>query len=146
MAAEAPTVLHTITPVDVEICGPRAFAVSVGSIRARFERSGHAYDLVSHCRFLSRVQKVEGRFRTGWKVLSMEVIYIFDTITPAEPSGSNYFPVVDDTSPERRSSYRYLAWLLKQQGREVNQNMPGVDKEETVKEVMERNRSWVYEI
>ena len=108
MASNGPTVIHTINPADVEIRGSKAFAVSVGSICARFERSHCAYDLVSQCRFLSRLQKIDGKSPGIWKLLTMEVIYIYDSILPAFPQGDHSPLIMENMPALTRSSYKYL--------------------------------------
>lgn len=143
MASKGPTAIHAITPVDIDIRGFNAFAVSIGSISARFERAGFAYDLLSHCRFLSRLQKIDGLSGGVWKLLTMEVIYIYDSIIPAFPQKGQKLLTIENMSNTTRRSYKYLSWLLMEQGHEVDAHMPGVDDEESVKEVMDRNYSWL---
>jgi hypothetical protein len=143
MATNGLTAIHTINPVDVDIRGSKAFAVSVGSIRARFERSGCDYDLISQCRFLSRLQRLNGHSQRAWKLLSMEVIYLYDSILPTFPQGGHSPLVIENMPDTTRKSYKYLSWLLMEQGHEVDSRMPGVDDETSVRDVMDRNFSWL---
>ncbi|KAL3483022.1 hypothetical protein BJX62DRAFT_249965 [Aspergillus germanicus] len=140
--------IHTITPVDVRINDEKAFCVSVGSIISRFSSSGTDYDLVSHCRFLSRLQK-DGdgdgdSGNRGWKMLSMEVIYIHDAIIPAisEDMDVELRDAVD-AGIATRESYKYLALLLGQKGYSVKDSLPGVDDPQRVETVMQKNLSWL---
>jgi hypothetical protein len=140
--------IHTITPVDVRINGAKAFSVSVGSIISRFSRDGTNYDLVSHCRFLSRLQKdgdgdSDGGNK-GWKMLSMEVIYIHDGIIPAIPPDIDVeFRSAIDARTATRESYKYLALVLGQKGYSVKNSLPGVDDPQRVEAVMQKNLSWL---
>lgn len=142
MAAKGLSALHIITPVDINIKRSKAFAVSVGSINARFERDGKEFDIISHCRFLSRLAAIS-REENTWKMLSMEVIYVQDTILPAFPGIESNGLVLDNLPSTVRKSYRYLTWLLRENGREVDNSMPGVDDEESVKNVLEKNHLWL---
>ena len=109
----------------------------------RYEQSHYAYDLVSQCRFLSRLQKIDRHNPGAWKLLKMEVIYIYDSILPAFPQ-SEHSPIIMEIMPAfTRSSYKYLSWLLMEQGRKVNSRMPGIDDDKLFMEVMDRNYNWL---
>ncbi|KAL3442488.1 hypothetical protein BJX65DRAFT_299000 [Aspergillus insuetus] len=136
--------IHTITPVDVRINGGKAFCVSVGSIISRFSSGGVDYDLVSHCRFLSRLQKEGDSGNRGWMMLSMEVIYIHDGIIPAIPADIDVqFQAAVDAGTTTRESYKYLALVLLQRGYRVKDSLPGVDDPQRLEAVMQKNLSWL---
>jgi hypothetical protein len=142
--------IHTITPVEVRLNGAKAFCVSVGSIISRFSRGGTDYDLVSHCRFLSRLQKESDgddggdSGNRGWKMLSMEVIYIHDGISPAIPADIDAeLRAAVDAGTTTRESYKYLALVLGQKGYRVKNSLPGVDDPQRVETVMQKNLSWL---
>jgi hypothetical protein len=148
MAGQGTSSIHTINPVQITLNGDKAFSVSLGSIISRFSQDGVDYDLVSQCRFLSRLERAgEGEeARRGWKMLSMQVIYVQDAITPA-------FPVelrddVNDAIGEgmaSRESYRGLAYVLAQMGNPVTDTLPGTDDQGSVEALLQQNLSWVHE-
>ena len=143
MSEKGSNAIHNITPVEVTINGSKAFSVSVGNITNRFSRNSSEYELVSNCRFLSRVERVDGQAGQIWKMLSMEVIYINDRISPV-------FPVLDSSNISfegmgnfPRSSYKFLAYCLAEKGYQVKCDLPGVDDETLVAEVLNRNLFWL---
>jgi hypothetical protein len=143
MASSGSLALHTINPVEIDINGSKAFSVSTGNISARFTRGESDYDLVSSCRFLSRLQTLDGPGKPVWKILTMEVIYIHDAIVPVVPQiGPSTF---DTTNMDRstRKSYRFLSSLLAERGHKVSNDLPGVDDEQSVKDLMDRNHEWM---
>ncbi len=143
MASKGSSSLHSITPVEVDINGSKAFSVSVGNINARFIREETEYELISNCRFLSRLQIINGPGGEVWKMLTMEVIYIHDSIVPVVPYTGPISFDVKDMDGSMRKSYRYLSWLLAERGHTVNNELPGVDDEQSVKDVMGRSQEWL---
>lgn len=135
--------MHVIHPVEIGVNGAKAFSVSVGNITARFTRDEIEYDLVSTCRFLSRLERWNGPDEPAWKMLTMEVIYIHDSVIRVIPEtwSSTFNLPHDDTHP--RKSYKFLALLLAARGHKVNNDLPGVDDEQSVREVMDRNLNWL---
>ncbi|RFU33617.1 hypothetical protein B7463_g2727, partial [Scytalidium lignicola] len=137
--SSAVSAIHSIQPVEVEINGSRAISESIGSITIRFAQGGAEYDCTALSRFLSRLEKVGSE----WKMLTLECIYIRDSIVPTIPqSGSGNTFVMTD-SGVTRMSYRCLGWLLESQGFPVGNKMPGVDDPESMKAVSDKNQSWL---
>jgi SnoaL-like domain len=77
MTRHGTTAIHSITPADIHLNGDKAVAESVGSIQIRFEAEGHQYDLMSYCRFISKLEKVD---EFEWNMLELGVIYARDII------------------------------------------------------------------
>lgn len=145
MAEQGSSSIHTINPVQITLNGDKAFSVSVGSIISRFSKDETDYDLVSQCRFLSRLERVGDDARRGWKMLSMEVIYVHDAITPAVPEELRedvYSVIAEGRAP--RESYRGLAYVLGEMGYQVKDTLPGTDDQSSVEAVLQRNQSWLY--
>ena len=142
MAQAGSSAMHNINPVEVTIVGQKAFSVSVGNISSRFEKGGSEYKLISNCRFLSRLTKADDNERGPWKMLSMEVIYLNDSISSVVPNAK---PLeVDSTSLAGcRQSYKFLSWLLAEKGYTAKKNLPGVDDEQSVRNVMSRSMEWL---
>lgn len=142
MSAAGSNPVHNITPAEVTINGHRAFSVSVGDIVNRFTKDGSEYELDSKCRFLSRVEKVASGSQP-WKMLSMEVIYISDKILPVFPSSESKGLSIEGIGDFPRKSYQFLAYCLAEKGYQVKKDLPGVDDECLVAEVLSRNSSWL---
>ncbi|KAJ6007655.1 hypothetical protein N7540_011631 [Penicillium herquei] len=137
MAESGATSSHKICPVIIHLNEDinRALSESTGSINLRFKYEGHEYDCVSYARFISRLQKVNGE----WKMLTLEAIYDQDSITPAY---SLQTPANFDLEGHR-ASYRCLGWVLSRNGFQVNQDLPGTDRPETVTRLMDESYRWL---
>ncbi len=144
MASKGSSSLHSITPVEIDINGSKAFSVSVGNINARFIRQEIEYELISNCRFLSRLQRIDGPEGEVWKMLTMEVIYIHDSIVPVVPYTGPISFDVKDMDGSTRKSYRFLSWLLAERGHTVNNDLPGIDHEQSVRDVIDRSQEWLH--
>lgn len=143
MAEKGSNAIHNITPVEVIINGSKAFSISVGNIISRFVRGGAQYELVSNCRFLSRLTRLEGQSCQSWKMLSMEVIYINDKISPVLPASGTDIGNFEGADRFPRKSYKFLAYCLSEKGYKVKQDLPGTDNEQLVLEVLARNSHWL---
>jgi hypothetical protein len=130
---------HTISPVDVHFNekNDKALAESMGSINARFRIDGGEYDCISYARFVSRLEKLDGE----WRMLTLEVIYDRDTMTSALP-GMLPAPANFDTTGHR-DSYRCIGWLLASKGFEVNRDLPGTDRPESIASLMSERIAWL---
>lgn len=138
MAQGGASSTHTICPVEIHFDDKRvkALAESTGSINSRFRMDGHEYDCASYARFISRLERVNGE----WKMLTLEAIYDKDTITPALPMVSA--PAKFDMEGHR-DSYRCIGWLLAGKGFQVNRDLPGTDRPESVTKFMDESFTWL---
>lgn len=141
MSENGSNAIHNIAPVEVTIVGSKAFSVSVGSIVNRFTRNGSEYELLSNCRFLSRLERLTSQSDQTWKMLSLEVIYVNDKISSVSPNtGSSGSEIVANFP---RESYKFMAFLLAEKGYQVKQELPGVDDMPLVQKVLDRNMFWL---
>ena len=140
MAAKGVVATHNITPSSIQIGTAHALAESVGCIVVRFLHNGHNYDLTSWCRFISRMECVDRLL--DWKMLSLDVIYVRDSIVPATPSNALDADFHSGLEHWTRNSYKHLAWHVAQQGVQVRDDLPGIDDEDTVRRVMISNQEW----
>ena len=134
-------IVHDITPVLIDVTTDgRALSESTGRIWARFPHEGTDMILTSGVKFFNRLELVEGQ----WKMLSLEVIYMFDSIVPAFPPPRDA-PLDLDFSivAGARRSYKCIAWHVAQFGVIVRDDLPGADDPKSVKEVEERNYAWI---
>jgi hypothetical protein len=138
MSRSGTEALHTICPIEVHISGTKAISESTGSITVRFTQGGMDYDCTSLCRFVSRLELVDG----VWRMLTLEAIYVRDYILPAFP-GKAIMDVPMDVLKGKRASYKYLGWLLAQKGFEVAVDLPGTDDADSIKRVMDASTAWL---
>lgn len=142
---------HTLTPIEVHFPPSttsytsttipfRALTESTGSIAIRLTHAGTTYDIVSWGRFISRVERLPD---TGdWKILTFEVIYDRDSINPVIP-GANAPEGFEEQTKGTKESYRCLGWGLMVRGYEIDWDLPGTDRPESVREVMEGGMGWL---
>jgi len=128
---------HLILPTLLRIEGDRALAESYGQVQIRGKLEGVEYDLVSHCRFLSRV----ARTRAGWRLGSFDAIYIRDNVTAVYPS--ERLPITADTVAKYRSSYRFISYLLGARY-PVSQELPGDDRPDLVEKLYKEGEAWLH--
>lgn len=146
MAAAGVTGLHSLQPVDIVVNGSKAFAVSVGTISVRFQHNSAEYNLVSTCRFLSRLQVaqvVNGASGLEWRMLSIQMVYLQDMISPVVPESISCLSEFEEGTSTRRMSYGLLTWVMESKGKIVNDKLPGADDEELVEKMMTLNEAWV---
>lgn len=137
MSKGATNSMHTICPVEVYIDSDKALSESTGSIVMRFSYLGGDFECVSHARFISRLERVNG----SWKLLSLETIYDRDSIVPVVPAAQPVIIPVDEKGG--RKSYKCLTWILAQGGFQVRQDIPGTDIPDSVTALMSRNFAWL---
>lgn len=143
MSEKGCNAIHNITPAEVTIKNSKAFSISVGNITSCFTRDGVEYELVANCRFLSRLEMLKGESCQLWKMLSMEVIYINDKISPILPFSGHEGLDFKGAGDFPRQSYKLLAYCLGQKGYQVKQDLFGTDDGRLVSEVLTRNFSWL---
>lgn len=129
--------LHTVTPVEIQIVGEKAFSESVGTIQVRIRLDDKDYDCVSHSRFISRLQKTD----QGWKLVSLVVIYDRDSLVPTMPSASSLN--FDFDLLKVRESYKCLSWVMSQKGFQIDQTLPGTDDPDSVTKLMDEGHAWL---
>ena len=107
-----------------------------GIIDVPEEIDGVEMTLSAHCLMIYRAENRGG----VWGLISFGAIYRRDEFIPAIPG------VVADIPPEKlktfRPSYRNLSYSLELAGYEVNNDLPGEDRPETVTAVMEEVFGW----
>ncbi len=104
---------HHIFPSVVRVGGNRALAETSIVIHVRQKIEGVPVDMVSHARFLDRIERRAGR----WMILERCAVYERDRLDPVEPSAAfeELFRKADYARyPE---PYRYMAARLVSAGR-----------------------------
>jgi hypothetical protein len=127
---------HRLGPVLVRLAGDRAVASLSAIIDIPAKLFGVEVQLSSHARFLYRAER---RAET-WRIISFDAIYVRDEITTPIPGLA--LPIKPEDLAAFRPTYRMLSYLLKAQGYEVNCNLPGEDRPETVAALAREVHDW----
>ncbi|GAA3305157.1 nuclear transport factor 2 family protein [Streptomyces cinereospinus] len=130
---------HVLSPVLIQVNGDRATADTGVVIAGRLSVGGVGLFLTAYSRIVERLEK-RGR---DWRISELKCVYQFDYLTPENP---------DDTvalDPDRlaryRSSYSALSyWVEETRGAAaVRDDLPGVDRPETIAELYDANSAWL---
>ncbi|MGE4431155.1 MAG: nuclear transport factor 2 family protein [Sphingobium sp.] len=130
---------HQMSPAVVTLNGDRALAETSCSIHGLTELDGVEIDILSHGRLLWRAL----RHGDAWLIAGMRVYYIADMILPMNPA---HPPVIDqDIFGKMRKSYRSIAYSMARSGFEVRDDLPGIDRPETVEALRAQEERWLAE-
>lgn len=136
MARRGVLASHRLGPPAVRLNGDRATALFIGAIDIPATVKGVEAYLSSFARFIYRAERRDGR----WGIMGFEAIYMRDELVPAIPG-----QVISISAKEVagfRRSYRMLSYLLTAQGYAVNHALPGEDRPETVKAILDDVDAW----
>ncbi len=132
--------LHTVTPVEVTIKDNYALCESMCHIVARFKQNVAEWDIITECRFYQKLERVEEQ----WRLLTLEVLYVQDTIAPSAPNPAGTIEDLPLEGIEKfRPSYKYLAWRFAQMGVKVGDELAGTDNPESMREIVDRHYEWI---
>jgi len=137
MAARGMKATHRLGPILVTLNGDRAVATLGGIIDIPTELDGRRFMLSAYGQFLYMVERRSGE----WRLLSFEAIYQRDELVPVVMGDTVQMP--QDLFQRFRASYRNLSWSLHLKGYDVNMNLPGTDRPETVRAIYERLYGWL---
>ncbi|MDR1236837.1 MAG: nuclear transport factor 2 family protein [Propionibacteriaceae bacterium] len=128
--------MHSIDPARCVVSGNRALVESPGQILLRPRLHGVECDLTSWCRFFATLERRAGQ----WRMASFDSIYVKDRIDPVAAP----LPALDaDLLAQGRPSYRHLAYLNRQSGYTVPDDLPGVDRPDLVAACYADAEAWV---
>ena len=127
----------SMSPPVIWVRDSRAIAETSCAVHTVLTLDGTEVINISYTRLLWRTQKVKGR----WLISGLRGIYISDTLSPCGP----YQELKIDTKKLSafRASYRYLSYVLDAGGRPARDDLPGVDRPETVKALRAAERQWL---
>ena len=127
----------SMSPPAVWVNGERALADSSCVVNTFLLLGGVEAALMSYTRLLWRAQKINGE----WRIAGLRAIYIRDTLEPCNPVE---IPKIDEQKLKQyRPSYRHLSYVLEAQGRSLRNDLPGVDRPETVAALRAAERRWL---
>lgn len=137
-AARGGSGFHVINPIRSDIDGDRALVESQGEIHIRPRIDGVECDVVSWCRFFSRLERRDGQ----WRLCTFDSIYIKDRIDPVAPDAPLHL------DPERlatgRLSYRHLTYLNRNSDYVVPDDLPGSDRPELIESFYREAQAWLH--
>ena len=128
---------HQMSPAVVTVNGDRALADTGCSIHGLTEIDGVDIEIISHTRLLWRALR-EGQ---NWLIAGMRAFYISDTILPQDPSSVP--PIDHAVFGSLRRSYRSIAYAMTRAGAPVRDDLPGVDRPETVAALRAQELQWL---
>ncbi len=127
---------HRLSPVLVTLAGDRAVASLGVTIDIPKVIDGVDLILSAHGRLIYRAERRD----EVWRIFSLDCIYVRDELMPSILGTT---VTIDPAEVEGfRSSYRNLAYCLMKTGYEVDQNLPGDDRPETVEKLMSAINRW----
>ena len=134
--------IHSLNPTEIDICGAKALSESFCTMTSRFEHHGFDYDKVSTVRLISRLEKLEASRDLAWKLLTLDCIYIRDSIIAVTPQPADTIPSFEG-SEKFPKAYRYSAWLLSTIGIKSRDDLPREDDPQSVAKVFTANEAWM---
>lgn len=137
MAKRGVRATHRVGPPVVRLNGDRAASSMVGAIDIPAVVHGVEAFLSSHTRFLHRAERRDGR----WGLVSFEAIYTRDELVATIPSQA--LAVRPEDLEGFRHSYRMLSYILAAADYEVNHELAGIDRPETVKAILDETDAWL---
>ncbi len=127
---------HRLSPVLVTLAGDRAVASLGVTIDIPKVIDGVDLILSAHGRLIYRTERRD----EVWRIFSLDCIYVRDELMPSILGTT---VTIDPAEVEGfRSSYRNLAYCLMKTGYEIDQNLPGEDRPETVEKLMSAINRW----
>jgi hypothetical protein len=95
--------------------------------------------LIGYVRMFQRFE----RLKQGWLIAGLRSVYVHDLLVPQNPS---IVPRLDPVALGKlRPSYRYLSYLLNQNGHPTRDDLPGIDMPETVNKLTDADKVWLYD-
>jgi hypothetical protein len=128
---------HKLFDTLVWINNDKAVAITMATIQMRMVIQGHLLELSSDVKLLYKTQKINDK----WAIISMEGIYEKDALIPVSPSDGILIP--KDEIAKFRPSYANMSYALSKSGYDVNVNLPGIDKPETVTKLYQESENWL---
>jgi hypothetical protein len=94
-------------------------------------------DVTGQARIYSRVE----RKKDEWLLSGLRVLYISDCMAPLDPTRS---PKLDPARlSQYRASYRFISYLLAENGHTSRTDLPGTDQPESVEALWKAEEQWL---
>lgn len=138
MAARGLLTFHEPGPTFTRLLGNRALGDTAMTLHVVREIDGVDVDITGYIRALTRHER---QSNGGWLMAGFRSYYIHDLILPVNPS---QVPKIDPaTVKDYRPSYRYLSYVLSLSGHPINNDLPGIDRPETVNTLIAGEEAWL---
>jgi hypothetical protein len=129
---------HEVGSSVTEVHGSRALTDTGIMIHLISQIDGIEVDCVGYCRSRARMERKTDK----WLMSGFRAIYVHDWLTPVNPAR---VPKIDEAKLNQyRRSYRFLSYILEGRGLPVRDDLPGVDKPETVDALLAGERGWLH--
>lgn len=141
MAAHGDVALHRMFAPIVRVHGDRAHAEASTAMRLQVTVDGVAGDLTAYTRLNYRVERRGGDGAGEWRILSLDAVYEYATLTPAVPG--QVIAVPEEQLRGYRSSYALLAWNVARAGRSFSEDELGEDRPEQLAHFYAGIQDWL---
>jgi len=128
---------HKINDTLIWLNKYRAVVEMMATIHISGELDGFPVDLMSYSRLHFRVEKRDGI----WRISSFDSIYEKDLLVPVYPN--NQIVIQGEQLRKYRPSYASLSYMLAKEGYDIDINLAGEDKPETIEKLYETSAKWL---
>ena len=128
---------HKLFDTLIWINNDKAVAITMATIQIRMDMQGHTVELQSDVKLLYKTQRIDG----AWSIISMEGIYEKDSLIPVTPTADITIPT--EEIAKFRPSYANVSYALSKSGYEINNELPGIDRPETVTKLYQESEDWL---
>jgi hypothetical protein len=129
--------LHRLSPAVVTLNEDRALAETDAEMLGFTTLDGVDVCGVHQVRLLWRAQVLDER----WLIAGLHCVYVRGLLLPCNPARP---PVIDEADLARyRPSYRYLSYVLARNGMPARDDLPGVDRPESVIALWAAEADWL---
>ncbi|QIG78615.1 nuclear transport factor 2 family protein [Stakelama tenebrarum] len=136
-AASGRVTLHSLSPSVVTLQSDRAIAETPCRLASFVPIDGVEVCITGYVRLLWRADRKEG----DWGLAGLRMIYIRDTMVPSDPNDQ---PQINSTELSGyRASYRWLSYALARTANKPRDDLPGIDRPETVAAIREAQSEWL---
>ena len=128
---------HQLSPAAVTINRARAI-IDMPCVLQNFSQlDGIDVNQAGHAHLLWRARLTGDQ----WLIAGLRAYYVRDSLTACNPA---QVPMVNDAKlAGYRLSYRYLSYILDALGNHVRDDLPGVDRPDTVETLYASERQWL---
>jgi hypothetical protein len=136
--ADGPTLsFHSMSPAVVTIKDDRALAETACTLHGMTALDGIDVALVGYARLLWRALRSDDR----WLIAGLRAMYVSDMLLPRNPS--RVPKIDDDVLRTFRPSYKYLSYIITKSGRTIQDDLPGIDRPESVVALRAAEQQWL---
>lgn len=132
-------VLHHLTTSRALVAGDRAVVRSACIITSitPMKVGDVEVSITADTRIHYRLRRAKER----WRVAGLIAVYLKDSVAPSRLGQAVSFDA--DRLAAARTSYRHLTYLMAERGVEVPQDLPGIDRPETLLAVIAGDEAWL---